>query len=318
MSREPGEPDVEVLHGGMDNAGAVVRRGDTVERPAPPHAAALHAHLRALAAQGFDGAPTPLGTFDGGRRERLGHIEGEVAVPPFPAWTWSDDGVLRSVGALLRRLHRASAALPVDRGVPWRTGLADPEADTAPADSLILCHNDVCPENVVFRDRVATAFIDFDQAAPGRPLWDVAMVARYWVPMSGEGPRTIDRLRVLADGYGLDAGGRAALPRTIEQAAAVARAFSARRVRDGDPVYVRALAARGGWESWDRHQAWLAAHRRTFADGLLDSRNHSRSGSRTDSRAGSPTPRSGTGSRTDGLPDGLTDSRQNSRRGPGR
>ncbi len=28
-----GGPDVAVLHGGMDNAGSVVRRGDTVERP---------------------------------------------------------------------------------------------------------------------------------------------------------------------------------------------------------------------------------------------------------------------------------------------
>lgn len=265
-----GGPDVEVLHGGMDNAGSVVRRGDTVERPAPAHALALHTHLRALAAQGFDGAPTPLGLSADGRRERLTYLHGDVPVPPFPSWTWTDDGVLRSVAVLLRRLHRASAALPVDRAVPWRTGLADPEADTAPAEGLVLCHNDVCPENVVFRDGVATALIDFDRSAPGRPLWDVATAVRYWVPMSGEGPRTLARLRVFADGYGLDAEGRAGLPPTVEQAAATARAFSERRVRDGDPAYVRALAARGGWASWDRHQEWLAAHRQTFTDGLLD------------------------------------------------
>ncbi|SCE27334.1 hypothetical protein F558DRAFT_01294 [Streptomyces sp. AmelKG-A3] len=28
-----GGPDVEVPHGGMDNAGSVVREGDTAERP---------------------------------------------------------------------------------------------------------------------------------------------------------------------------------------------------------------------------------------------------------------------------------------------
>ena len=47
----------------------------------------------------------------------------------------------------------------------------------------MLCHNDVCLENVVFRNGHAAALIDFDLAAPGRPLWDVAMTARYWVPM---------------------------------------------------------------------------------------------------------------------------------------
>ncbi|MBA2947798.1 phosphotransferase [Streptomyces himalayensis] len=36
----------------------------------------------------------------------------------------------------------------------WPRDLADPEGGT------LLCHNDVCPENVVFRDGRATAFID--------------------------------------------------------------------------------------------------------------------------------------------------------------
>ncbi|NEE15067.1 aminoglycoside phosphotransferase family protein, partial [Streptomyces sp. SID7499] len=44
-----------MLFGGLANAGAVLRRGDAVERPAPPHAVHLHAHLRALREQGFDG-----------------------------------------------------------------------------------------------------------------------------------------------------------------------------------------------------------------------------------------------------------------------
>lgn len=43
----------------------------------------------------------------------------------------------------------------------------------------MLCHNDVCPENVVFRDGRAAALIDFDLAAPGRALWDIAMTARH-------------------------------------------------------------------------------------------------------------------------------------------
>ncbi|MFG2588185.1 phosphotransferase enzyme family protein [Streptomyces sp. NPDC048438] len=262
------EDEGEVLHGGMTHPGAVVRRGDTVERPAQPHTPALHTHLRALAAAGFDGAPTPLGTSGDGLRERLGYIPGDVPLPPFPPWSLTDEA-LHSVGVLLRRLHRASASLPVDRAVPWPAELADPEAASSPDTALILCHNDVCPENVVFREGHAAALIDFDLAAPGRPLWDVATAARYWVPIFAEDPGTAHRLRVLADGYGLTAEDRTALLPAIEQAAAAARAFTERRVRDGDPLYVRALAARGGWERWDRHQAWLAAHRAVFTEGLL-------------------------------------------------
>ncbi|MFJ8858741.1 phosphotransferase enzyme family protein [Streptomyces sp. NPDC102451] len=266
------EDEEEILHGGMTNVGAVVRRGDTVERPALPHAPVLHAHLRALAAAGFDGAPTPLGTSEDGLRERLSYLPGDVPLPPFPSWALTDEA-LHSVAVLLRRLHRASASLPVDRTVRWPAELADPEADpeagSEPDTALILCHNDICPENVVFREGRAAAFIDFDLTAPGRPLWDVATTARYWVRLSGEDPGAAHRLRVLADGYGLTAEERAGLVPAIEQAAAAARAFTERRVRDGSPVHVRALADRGGWERWDRHQAWLAANRAVLTERLL-------------------------------------------------
>lgn len=143
----------------------------------------------------------------------------------------------------------------------------------------MLCHNDVCPENVVFRDGRAAALIDFDLAAPGRPLWDVAMTARYWVPMLDPAsatafyPTGLDapaRLRMLADSYGLSPQERAELPGVIEQATGTCRAFVAGRVADGDPVYLQALAERGGWERWDRMQTWLAAHRETFTAALLN------------------------------------------------
>ncbi|MGP3637031.1 hypothetical protein ACTU45_27425 [Streptomyces sp. 24-1644] len=119
-----------VLSGGMANAGAVVRRGSVVERPAQPHAAAIHAHLRALAAHGFDGVPTPMGTTADGSREQLSYVHGDVPVPPHPPWAWTDDA-LRSVGALLRRMHRAAASAPIDRAMPWPTELADPEGPEA-------------------------------------------------------------------------------------------------------------------------------------------------------------------------------------------
>ncbi|KUO03584.1 phosphotransferase [Streptomyces caeruleatus] len=261
----------EALVGGMANAGAVFRRGALVERPAPRNAPALHAYLLALKKHGFDAAPTPVGLTEDGR-EQLTFIVGDVALPPFQDRVMTRTA-LESVGRLLRRLHETSAAVGVDSRAGWTGDLADPEGGT------MLCHNDVCPENVVFRDGRAIALIDFDLAAPGRPLWDVAMTARYWVPMldpasaAGFYPAGLDapaRLRILADGYGLSPRDRAGLPGVVEQATEVCRAFVARRVADGDAVYVRALAERGGWERWDRVRTWLAERRETFTAALLD------------------------------------------------
>ena len=53
---------------------------------------------------------------------------------------------------------------------------------TSGSDALV-CHNDLCVENVVVRDGRVVAFIDFDFAAPSDPLLDIAIAARHWVPM---------------------------------------------------------------------------------------------------------------------------------------
>jgi aminoglycoside phosphotransferase (APT) family kinase protein len=230
----------------------------------------LHAYLLALRQHGFDAAPVPVRlTADG--REHLTFIPGEVALPPFPRWALTPTA-LESLGDLLRRLHEASAAVAVDTGADWPRAMADPEGGT------VLCHNDVCLENVVFRDGRAAALIDFDLAAPGRPLWDVAMAARYWIPMLDpvsavfaypDGLDASSRLRILADGYGLSPQERVELPGVIEQATETCRAFVAGRVADGDLVFAQAVAERGGWERWDRVRAWMTDQRETFTAALL-------------------------------------------------
>ncbi|WP_328335636.1 phosphotransferase [Streptomyces sp. NBC_00455] len=270
MMAEDESAHAELLVGGMANSGAVFRQGALVERPAPRTARALHVHLLGLKEHGFGAAPTPVRlTTDG--REQLTFIPGDVALPPFPRWVMTQTA-LRSVGRLLRRLHEAGAAIPIDTRAAWPRDLADPAGGT------MLCHNDVCPENVVFRDGHAFALIDFDLAAPGRPLWDVAMTARYWAPMLDPAsadalyPAGLDvpaRLRILADGYGPSPQERAELPGVIEQATQTCRDFVADRVADGDPIYVQALTQRGGWDRWDRIQAWLVTHRETFTNTLL-------------------------------------------------
>src|SRR4051794_15995475 len=101
MARE--EP--VVLHGGTANAGAVVRTGAHVLRPANARTATIHDFLRYLRGRGFTGAPNPVGVDDDGR-ERLEFIDGEVPVPPYPAWAQSEES-LASIARLLRRFHEA-------------------------------------------------------------------------------------------------------------------------------------------------------------------------------------------------------------------
>jgi hypothetical protein len=140
--------------------------------PTGPHTATVHWFLAELRAAGFDGAPEPRGmTGDG--RERLGFIPGDVAVPPYPAWAQAAEA-LASIARLMRRLHDAAARAGVPGG-RWNPELADP------AGGPIVCHSDVCLENVVFRDGDAIGLIDFDFAAPGlrraaRPVGRVAML----------------------------------------------------------------------------------------------------------------------------------------------
>ncbi len=62
----------------------------------------------------------------------------------------------------------------------WSNELADPSGGS------IVCHNDVCMENVVFRDGAAVGLLDFDFAAPGRPLYDLAQFARMCVPIDDD------------------------------------------------------------------------------------------------------------------------------------
>ena len=97
--------------------------------------------------------------------------------------------------------------------------MADPErGDPEPDD--VICHNDVCPENVVYRDGEAVALLDFEFAAPGRRLYDVASFARMCVPVEPDeyaartgrgGLDPFARLRVAANGYGLGPSARLAL-----------------------------------------------------------------------------------------------------------
>jgi hypothetical protein len=167
----------EQLDGGIANAGKVVRVGPHVLRPSTSYSGSIHALLSALRRAGFEGVPAPVGIDEDGR-ERLTFIEGDVPIPPYPEWSRSELA-LASIARLLRGLHDAARNFDA-RGLCWDDRLADPAGGT------LVCHNDVELSNVVFRDGVAVALLDFEFAAPGRPIYDLAQLARLCVPIDDD------------------------------------------------------------------------------------------------------------------------------------
>ena len=258
----------EPFGGGIANAGQVVRVGPHVLRPSSSHSGSIHAFLRAVRQAGFEGAPEPVGIDDDGR-ERLVFIEGQVPVPPYPEWSQSDSALASTV-ELLRGLHGASTGLD-PRGLNWNDGLADPES------GAVVCHNDVCLENVVFRDGVAVALLDFEFAAPGRPIYDLACLARLCVPIDNDfdqarlGWHPADRparLRLVADAYGLDREGRQELLTAIEDALTRAEEFIFGRVESGDPNFVEVWDRTDGAERHHRRRRWWNDNHHKFAAAL--------------------------------------------------
>lgn len=258
----------EVLRGGVGNAGAVVRVGEHVLRPTNPHTPAIHALLRHVRDVGFDGVPEVIG-IDPDGRERLAFIAGDVPYPPFPEWSQADR-LLRSTASLLRRFHDAAAGFRTRAGPAWSDELADP------AGGALICHNDLCPENVVSRDGVAVAFLDFDFAAPGRPLYDLGQLAKMCVPLDAPedavrfGRRPIDpfrRLRLVADGYGLPPG-RDAFIQVLSESilAATGGGFVKRRVERGEPAFIEMWNEMGGGARYERRHEWFEQHRARFLD----------------------------------------------------
>jgi Ser/Thr protein kinase RdoA (MazF antagonist) len=255
------------LDGGYTNAGLVVRVGDTVRRPRS--SPATHALLRHLERVGFDGAPRLLGV-DERDREILSFIPGRAAILPYEPWALTDDALV-SVAELLRRYHDAVRSFD-PAGLDWPVTLP------AAHRGGLLCHNDPNLDNVVFRDGRAVALIDFDLACPGEAAWDVACASRLWAPLRepGDTPaplrgRTLERLRLFLDAYGLPDGERA----RVVDAAAVAHAWCYRIVRDagehGHPTF-RRMWTGGGSSVAERTAGFLAGHGAQLRAGVAATR----------------------------------------------
>jgi hypothetical protein len=219
----------------------------------------LRALLLHLEQAGFEGAPRYLGIDDD--CDVLTFVEGDVPSPPYPAWSMTDSA-LAAMGRLLRRFHDATESFAASDHTGWSGNFADS------AGGPVVCHNDTFPENVVFHAGVPVALIDFDEAGPGRPLWDLAITAQEWAPLKAPASRrdhppdldAVARLGVLAHAYGVsrdDADELVAATVTVLQRSTAHLRLAA---EDGSQ-WAQDWLARGGAQRAVADEAWLAQHR---------------------------------------------------------
>jgi Ser/Thr protein kinase RdoA (MazF antagonist) len=163
------------------------------------------------------------------------------------------------VAELLRRYHDAVGSF--DPGpFTWSTHVP------AAYRTGTLSHNDPNLDNVVFRDGVAVALIDFDLASPGSALWDIALAARLWVPLRdpSEVPgqiagREAERLRLVADAYGLTAADRHLLAEAARATHTWCYDIVRQGARQGRPGYAHYWTP-AAQEHDVRGQRWLEAN----------------------------------------------------------
>ena len=189
----------ERLSGGND--GVTTRQGDRVYRTAGPWTPGVQRLMRRLREAGLGWAPEPLG-IDGRGREIVQFIPGTVPNYPLPEYVWHEQ-TLADAARMLRQLHDATAGYR-DPEALWRQPVHEPVE--------VICHNDVAPYNMVFRDGRIVGMIDFDMASPGSRLWDLAYLAYRLAPLSAPenveaGPfgtdAQVERLRRLVEAYGM-------------------------------------------------------------------------------------------------------------------
>lgn len=143
----------------------VTRRGDVVFRKAAPWSTTTMALLLHLEREGFELAPRVIGTgFDEQGREQLTFVEGE-SPHPYP---WNNEA-LPLVGNMLRRLHLATSSFVPPADAIWRPwfGRALGKANT-------IGHCDTGAWNIIARDGLPVALIDWEAAGPVDPLIELA------------------------------------------------------------------------------------------------------------------------------------------------
>lgn len=253
----------------------VYRQGKVVVKDVGPWTPAVHALLRHLEREGFEGSPRVVGDgFDDSGRQVLTYIDGGFADPG----PWTLEGAA-GVGRLLRELHDATASFSPPPHAVWQRWFGRPLG----GPSRIISHCDVAPWNIVARDGVPVALIDWEFAGPVDSIVELAQACWLNAKLHDDIVAEIDGLpsfeeraahaRAIVDGYGLPrAERRSFVDRMIEFVICdtAEQADEAEVMPETDELRTEALGYNPLWAlAWRaRAGAWLVHHRRELQNAL--------------------------------------------------
>ncbi|MFC8676501.1 trifolitoxin immunity protein [Streptomyces griseorubiginosus] len=256
------------LGGGAVNE--VVRIGDTVRRTPSQRPGFVRELLGLFERAGWPGAPRFLGVDEQGR-EMFGYLEGRAAVTSCERAAARTDEALVEVARLVRAFHDLThgTALAGDQDVVCHNDLAPKNTvyDDLPPKNTV--YTDLAPKSTIRTEWRPVAFIDWDLAAPGERVHDLAHVCWQYLGLGPGVPDVRDaarRIRLICDAYGLDE--RGGLLDTVRWwQDRCWRGIEAGALR-GEPAMVR-LRAGGAVDEVRAAEEWVARHRREL-DAFLD------------------------------------------------
>ncbi len=246
----------------------VVRRdGDVVVRSAGPQAPTVHALLRHLEDVGFAGAPRVVGSgFDAEGNETLTWIDGDS-----PRHGLDTVEAAAALGSLVRQVHDATASFRPPPDAAWKQNWCREHGD-----QRVIGHCDNGFWNVVLRDGLPFAFIDWDYAGPIDPRLEVAGTAQSNANLYSDDIIEMHRLpsldfrchqlRALVDAYGLARAEREGLIDLMIES--TIRSMESDTFEANITPETRESVALWGLTWQSRTAAWLLRHRGTLERAL--------------------------------------------------
>lgn len=177
------EPDNnKIILGGGRTTSGVVRVGNTVRRPSKSNSEYTCQVLSFLEGKRFNYSQRYLGK-DEVNRDVFAYVEGFV---PDDIGNTTDIQ-LHTFMKVIREFH-------------------DISQDFIGSDNQVLCHDDLSPCNVVFRDSHPIAIIDWDSVHPGERWQDLTYILWLWINVGshGKNKNIVSQMSSALKAYGAD------------------------------------------------------------------------------------------------------------------
>lgn len=191
----------------------VYRVGNTIHRPAQPWSPSIHAFLIHLEKKGLP-VPHPYGI--DGAEEIIEYVEGEQVHPH----KWTDEALFQ-IGELAAQLHAAAADFPIASSVQWNPWYLREIGN----EKRICCHGDFAPWNIITENGFPKVIIDWEMAGPLDPMVELARICWLFPQLVDDDLQALydlpspekraEQVRIICDGYGLDADRRHTLVQQI-------------------------------------------------------------------------------------------------------